>query len=1707
MSVCKYSNKYLPLVEHWAATKSPEEFKQLVESHFTNPKEVPGVFDKAPVSLFGTTPVENIGKQGQDPGMSEDQIAESIHRLSNFVGNRRVVTKMERDFKKRLLGCSIVSLDGGKLSFVKADAAQMNGADALNDNILSYKLELANKVRTFLGLDNIVTLFDEDGKYLSDAEITRVIRDTIKEGVKNEALLSNADVSGSMDARVAYVLLSNFDTFVNKFLPFIKSKTNSTQEGVEKYVYTGPNVKHFSNFSSSEYAKAEDQASDIVRLILDIIPEIDAQGNIIEGSSVGMSGFNAAMMSLKDMALYTDELSADAVATIQMGVDNIALGPKKYKNKYGRPITVNLIDEYLAAAEKDKASHKDVNYFFNRKKFLETKMRGLQHFVFNGNEGTEEEQFIRRCLINMFYKTESVAYRAYGYSQMDGDYRGQNLTNYVLNAQKFQLQDSITSALYTLKNSKMQAADLREKYDIKIKDSKMTLKVGDNVTLTLSYAYTDNDGYVVTDIQSDGNIYDDDYRNVIQDFLCYVVPDTYSQIKTSTANTDWFEDFAPFVLLAGIQAKNLHVPTNWASKSNQRVQLLTAAEKLMIINGGDTKNVVRNLSGGKLPINQLTALAFRAKYVIHDAKNQPNSLMKDCLFARANILGKPMVRNEVVFNGEQKKVTDLNVAELSVISALDDFWFAMNHGSTIYLQNATFSDKSTHFLQAYQLDTALNLTPEVQAVLMAKGMTNVSESTTLRELINESRKGHPEFMLELARVQRNNWIQGFTKRIIADYNIAFNGAVRAAGVKSLTDLDNWLVQNGYTLDQVREAFRNHPEGPIPFEEQLHGVSYKGGIMAEGVKKGQCRMNETLLHKSTIYSSPEKFDAYVKKCLTKYINDIKDNHPYMFKYQDPRCQGLMNALDSTHKNADGKTQLDHFYDTNSQRLNFVSDEGELHPAFMSFFATDFLLSHEYNTLMIGDVAAHANKNTDGVDFEQFAEFSEANRLVAQIKRSVIFGATMHSFAQGLEDGVAEEINIAVINDMEGTVSTPNGVTGTVDSMDGSGQCCSLQSRAENASLLDARVGHNKKTILHSIDHSTGAPVLLKWAVYELTNFVRRSGERSAANAEENTRKMYSRQNIPTDINIDIQSMYDEYAAKNGDIVYYDYDQDQYIRIKSIQNLDQNTYQRTLEVVTSDGNFIKTLEEPAKEVQTLYDIEQLFGGAWAGKIKLNSNKAYQFDYDEGNVDMLADIVNYYKLKDCYTAYFVNSSAIKVGACNVNSSEYWTDSSLMPATFKMSTRYGGIQGDYDHELEEAEVTEMTQMISALIENGYYTDQVVKIYQEIGKIVEFKIGDLTNAVNTNDRNKIYEILGEALIKSFETGTKDTLGIAQIFVQKARTSLDNYKKTHQDFKFEIPFSAATISPAFISSVASDINKSAIRHKYEGYAGVLNPSHNMMMYYRTYNDKGMEQTMLFPEFAKQCKQRIEAALNGAQKVDGKYVDIACNEMYIDAEQTILNPFWKAIDRNDIDFEDTIMAIDSMGNIEQYYVENQEQYENLKYDPRFESYIFYNNTAAAKNLRSYDVLFEVGGKTFHIYDLDSVRASKYAMHCMKAIGDGKTPNLHQVNLEVMSRIVAKDLAKRARNKYDEQVNESTAIFPANTTWIMNDGTAIDISGKSIEQVYKHLLLGNNRNPYSWDDKYLGIEHAKSGSDLFLASTNRQEIRDHNYWYGQYRLWQL
>jgi hypothetical protein len=170
-----------------------------------------------------------------------------------------------------------------------------------------------------------------------------------------------------------------------------------------------------------------------------------------------------------------------------------------------------------------------------------------------------------------------------------------------------------------------------------------------------------------------------------------------------------------------------------------------------------------------------------------------------------------------------------------------------------------------------------------------------------------------------------------------------------------------------------------------------------------------------------------------------------------------------------------------------------------------------LSNEYNNLLIGDIYSHPNKAKRGKDDtdEDYVLFSEASRLIAQIKRTVIPGATYQPFLLK-KDGVGELIKIAVIKDFPATVMNLMGVQSKkLDSMDGSGFASPYQVKLENNSLIDGKLNKDSKTIMHGLDPMYGKQMLLKWAVFEVSNERRRISQKSDISAELIFKKLHDK----------------------------------------------------------------------------------------------------------------------------------------------------------------------------------------------------------------------------------------------------------------------------------------------------------------------------------------------------------------------------------------------------------------------------------------------------------------------------------------------------------------------------------------------------------------------------------------------------------------------
>ena len=1182
---CNYSSKFIPLIESKANEYRSKGDEIGLQKWFTDSfNDGLNIYTRytngALYSEKSTVPTAKVVNRPYWGRFTQDVEYNAVSDY--FKGADDLQVQSEHEFKKQIVKRLIFDIETDDVKKRWKTPMAINtetGVSTVNEVIAKYKEDLCNNILTELGGEKVSLNYE-----LSDDQFNSIIQDVLAK--YRQFLTTNPDKAVAYND---FVTLSLFDQYLKQYAPFITPKSEFVNkvtnqiigtDSFDKYDYHGPNVQHYTGYQSSEFAAIENQDSDLAKLLLDTIPDLNEDGSPIPGSFIGLSGFNAAMSAMKNWILYDNSEEAQKAR-------------KEYRNGAEADIEW-IIDQYLLRNK--KINNTITNIYSDRTTFLNGKLKSIAHYLFN----SDADNTIKAMFANMFFKTEPISYRTYSYDVDKGQIVGSNLRSSFINAQKFNVEDIVRSVTYLTRTSPSHKANLNALYNIIYnKDGSVTIAnkndYNEYVTIRLNKGA---DKYVKGSFDGSGNT--EFKKNVIKDFLMFIVPDTYEQVGKSIEKDDWdwTQDFAPFVGIVAYSALKQRVNHNAISFKNNLVDLknytdstLRIAKKLSVIYGSETKNVVKNLSGSNLPLYQLTNLSYNLPTVIDDVlENVFNGVANENnLFVQAReLLIAPQVRQEVQYGSLTKPASKLTVKELLQLNVLHDFYEGFTapnktdeaHGK-IYLQSATYADKSTHYLFGYNLDQTILLNGE-----------RVNLFNIIKDIIDG--KTDSSKLLEITRKIRASRINNIVNNIIADYNTVFD-----ANLKSITDLQNFLKDKTYNY--VVNAFKKADK---QFLDEFHGTKPK----YEGAP--EIALNETMVNYFNTFNSPELFKKRIDKARNSFINSIDSNYWTWNKYDSPIFDKLY-----------GEKRYEAFKDVNGKINTHIGST--LHPILEAYFLTDVLFSNEINSLLIGEVWAHPNKNKrqtltkeeydakkakdpefDG-EIGTYDEFSEANRLIAQIKRSVAFGATYHPYIQWLENGVAPKIRIAIIEDIPGTVFTPNGDEKTdLDSSDGSGIAHPLQSRFENNSLVDARVGANKKSIMMDVDPYYGRPTLLKWAVYELSNENRRNGILSRANLENIYKKM---SDSPFDYEIDDLNDF----VKNRNVCYKDYKTGEYYKIVSFERTEgqkvdhQNgtdwITRHKIKIDPTTGEQIGGAISEAFDCWTLYGVDQALGGAWTGEFK--------------------------------------------------------------------------------------------------------------------------------------------------------------------------------------------------------------------------------------------------------------------------------------------------------------------------------------------------------------------------------------------------------------------------------------------------------------------------------------------------------------------------
>lgn len=528
---CSYSDKFLPLLKiKWEQfINSPTyetEFKTYLNNNFEiSQSTIDSIISKftggSTLGASGTSSIETRKSVNTRGALSDIETSGFDSISSYYVANSLARAQMERDFKIEILGASVFSIDlvSGDVQFRDANLVVKHPNNLqltyLNDRILEYKTKLMNQLLAAINNSNVEKEIIDAG--ISNEDLTTKIKTVLNRFEQFEKTGGTI----SQDAYTAYVILKNFDALLTKLTPFVKIASefkDAEYDGVNKYVYSGPNVGHFSSWGggkNAEFAKAEDQMSDLASLMLSVIPEIetiDGTDVVLENSFVGVSGFEAVMSALKKAILFSEIIDRDLADTYYQGLD----------------INMEALLQAYIDAMSDSSMIKDSDA--SHVTFLVSKLKGILKYIYNEHTPIE----IKNMFTQMFFKTEAVSYRTYA-AKVGSGFEGFSLSGRITDNQIYFLTDLINGAANRFRKSPEVNSQFQEKYTITPDLSHNRLEISfpnnPNIRMTLTYDYKHNKysnfKFNCYGTETNPTTIAELQKSLIFDVLSYVLPDTY----------------------------------------------------------------------------------------------------------------------------------------------------------------------------------------------------------------------------------------------------------------------------------------------------------------------------------------------------------------------------------------------------------------------------------------------------------------------------------------------------------------------------------------------------------------------------------------------------------------------------------------------------------------------------------------------------------------------------------------------------------------------------------------------------------------------------------------------------------------------------------------------------------------------------------------------------------------------------------------------------------------------------------------------------------------------------------------------------------------------------------------------------------------------------------------------------------------------------
>ena len=761
------------------------------------------------------------------------------------------------------------------------------------------------------------------------------------------------------------------------------------------------------------------------------------------------------------------------------------------------------------------------------------------------------------------------------------------------------------------------------------------------------------------------------------------------------------------------------------------------------------------------------------------------------------------------------------------------------------------------------------------------------------------------------------------------------------------------------------------------------------------------------------------------------------------------------------------------------IDGVSSTLQLNPILEQYNYLDYLVSQEFMDLTVGSFIAHPEKSKSADVLQQ-----EAAHFQAQHKRNVSFTAAMHAFQLNLLNGIPEYYNLAVIDDIHDTQGTIIGLDNDIKPFDGATFVNPFVVILENNSLGGARAGISKKQFVHFKNETTGTGGIIKTAGFGLTN----DWIRNSPFLERMMRKMtdhvwLNEDNTPfvTDITRNWRGekiSYKKFFFRRNGKTY---------QITNIESLGNNTYKRTIQEVTLDGNPVgEALQGNSIVIDSNYKLWNFFGGKDSMELKngklLPSNTSVENVVlamnsigtpKNNNIQTQDDIWQALKMSDVH--YLATAGAVKQGAANINSASKYNDD-VPYDTQRIHMYQSGIQLDKEHHADEAELSLMTQVISACAAKGYTIDTAIGLYDALRKSTDINTKEHLQAVqelfadgSEESIQNFQEVLMHSIVKAISTSNGDNFAktIALDLMEQAKTGK---KISYADVN--IPLSDNNIYRKVFSTVSVFLTRSGIKQKIPGVLSVLTPSHEIM---KVYGGRKYE-SFTNPKEELEALQAQQVPVYDINNPDSDITNLELGRTYIVTSNV----------DSEVEDADSNLQIAPVPVTESRLIRTPKEYKQLKKDIQSGKVTqVVEDVRVGRNLAGYNVRFKTDKGSFQIWDLTSA-SSLFDVNELEENWEGT-----QQDVDALKQVMVEAYGSAPNITLENAKTYLSVIKSRLRRQLQSDLQNLSKTTPDVIEQYKQLVK-NGQNTREWFNRYAQWVNVKlgrnDGSSIKLNGVN-------------------